>query len=105
MPKTTRQYGHGLTTIQRFEQRVRRTTECWHWIGAHNTRGYSLLSDGYRRTLYAHRFAYLHFNGEIPDGHELDHLCTNPGCVNPNHLEPVTHQENCQRHYRQSREA
>jgi hypothetical protein len=35
--------------------------------------------------------------GEIPEGLELDHLCRNTLCVNPDHLEPVTHAENIQR--------
>lgn len=45
----------------------------------------------------AYRFAYEHFVGPIPEGLELDHLCRNPGCVNPEHLEPVTHGENTRR--------
>jgi hypothetical protein len=42
----------------------------------------------------AHRFAYELFVDEIPDGLTLDHLCRNPRCVNPGHLEPVTQREN-----------
>lgn len=34
------------------------------------------------------------FVGPITDGLELDHLCNVPSCVNPDHLEPVTHAEN-----------
>jgi hypothetical protein len=36
-------------------------------------------------------------HGPVPEGLELDHLCRNPPCVNPAHLEPVTHQQNMQR--------
>ncbi|MDP2917085.1 MAG: HNH endonuclease signature motif containing protein [Dehalococcoidia bacterium] len=42
----------------------------------------------------AHKFAYETLVGPVPEGKELDHLCRNPPCVNPAHLEPVTHQEN-----------
>lgn len=65
---------------------------CWIWTGA--------LSHGYGRmtiatkSVAAHRFAYILLVGPIPVGTEPDHLCVNPPCVNPRHLEPVTHQEN-----------
>lgn len=47
----------------------------------------------------AHRWAYLHFVGKIPAGLDLDHLCRNRWCVNPEHLEPVTRSENLTRGY------
>lgn len=45
----------------------------------------------------AHRFSYETFIGPVPEGLELDHLCRNTRCVNPEHLEPVTHKVNMQR--------
>jgi hypothetical protein len=45
--------------------------------------------------------AYLLTIGPIPEGLHLDHLCRNPPCVNPAHLEPVT----CAENLRRSREA
>jgi hypothetical protein len=45
----------------------------------------------------AHRYVYETHKEAIPNGLELDHLCRNTLCVNPNHLEPVTHAENCRR--------
>lgn len=64
---------------------------CWPWIGAKQREGYGHLSSGGKRgqTLKAHRVSYELARGPIPDGHDLDHLCRNRGCVNPSHLEPV----------------
>jgi hypothetical protein len=45
----------------------------------------------------AHRAVYETFVEAVPEGLELDHLCRNTGCVNPDHLEPVTHAENMRR--------
>lgn len=75
---------------------------CWLWNGAINERGYGFLkvgsrTDNSRRTVKAHRFAYETVVGPVPDGLELDHLCRNRSCVNPLHLEPVTHSENIRR--------
>jgi len=47
-----------------------------------------------RVTITSHEFSYRLFVGPVPDGLELDHLCHNPKCINPDHLEPVTHQAN-----------
>lgn len=66
---------------------------CWEWIGYRNSAGYGRLTRD-KRTHYAHRFAYELLVGPIPDGLHLDHLCRNPPCVNPDHLDPVTPLEN-----------
>ena len=71
---------------------------CWLW-----TAGRSSRSRGYgdcwfaRRMLRAHRVAFELVTGPIPDGLELDHLCRVRLCVNPDHLEAVTHAENVRR--------
>ena len=72
---------------------------CWVWQKSKNSRGYGQMwvgsrADGTRRTEKAHRAAYTAFIGKIPEGLHLDHLCRNPSCVNPAHLEPVTPQVN-----------
>lgn len=66
---------------------------CWVWTGTRSPLGYGQLRLNYK--LYsAHRWVYEQLVGTIPEGLELDHLCRNPPCCNPSHLEPVTHREN-----------
>jgi hypothetical protein len=67
--------------------------DCWLWTGAVDAKGYGrvLTPDGHRP---AHRLAYELAVGPIPDGLVIDHLCRTPGCINPDHLEPVTRREN-----------
>ena len=69
---------------------------CWIWLGGLGKAGYGMAWDG-RRMVGAHRLVYVLLVGQVPDGTELDHLCRNPSCVNPAHLEPVTHHENMMR--------
>ena len=71
--------------------------ECWLWRAALNGNGYGNFAIAPHQFVGAHRFAYQALVGPIPDGLQLDHLCRNPGCVNPAHLEPVTHLENMRR--------
>lgn len=66
---------------------------CWDWVGAINSAGYgSYWSEG--RVKLAHRVVYERKLGPIPPGLTLDHLCRNRSCVNPDHLEAVTHRTN-----------
>lgn len=85
--------------VQRFWSRVEKTPTCWLWTGYTTSRGYGQLGKGSGPTQahLAHRVAYELLVGPVPAGLELDHLCRNPPCVNPSHLEPVTHAENMRR--------
>jgi hypothetical protein len=69
---------------------------CHEWTGAAVQRGYGVLTVGGQGWL-AHRLSWVLHNGPVPDGLELDHLCRNPRCVKPDHLEPVTPAENVRR--------
>lgn len=71
------------------------STPCWVWRGA-KAKGYGRASVGGRKVV-AHRAVYEEVIGPIADGMRLDHLCEQPACVNPEHMEPVTHTENCRR--------
>ena len=65
---------------------------CWIWIRAING-GYGNYAVS-RKAVRAHRYAYEREFGKIPEGLELDHLCRNTFCVNPQHLQAVTHRVN-----------
>ena len=65
---------------------------CWIWIAYLGKRDYGEINKK-----QAHRVVYELINGPIPLGLELDHLCRIHCCVNPCHLEPVTHKENVRR--------
>jgi hypothetical protein len=68
---------------------------CWNWRLAKN-KGYGVMGhpSGNGLKMQVHRFSYELLIGPIPTGLQIDHLCRNPACVNPAHLEPVTSKEN-----------
>ena len=88
----------------RFWKKVDKSGECWQWLGHFDK------STGYARfwvvgqprdedVVYTlvHRYAYEYYNGPINPGMQIDHICFNRLCVNPDHLEEVTSQENNRR--------
>ncbi len=71
-------------------------TRCWVWQGGLAAAGYGMLTVDSKRC-YVHRLSYELRVGPIPEGAEIDHLCRNRACLNPHHLEPVSHRENLRR--------
>lgn len=87
-----------MTGVQILDERImpEPMSGCWLWTGAITVRGYGHVRLG--GTMHrAHRAVYRAVRGDIPQGLELDHLCRVLACVNPGHLEPVTHLENVRR--------
>lgn len=75
---------------------------CWEWQGKLLRAGYGEAH--YRgRQMVAHRAMWLAVGREIPAGLQLDHLCNNRRCCNPDHLEPVTSSENVKRGWQRGR--
>lgn len=81
------------TPAQFWAKTLKRENGCWEWSGAHFHNGYGRARYHGRDTV-AHVIAWELTNGPVPQGLELDHECRNRGCINPAHLEPVTHQVN-----------
>lgn len=82
---------------ERFWPKVDKAVFCWNWTAARTANGYGLFHLSDRSMVRAHRWAYENMIGPIPKGLDLDHLCRNRACVNPDHLEPVTRQVNLNR--------
>lgn len=71
-------------------------TGCWEFKGSLYRNGYGQIWNG-KRSEQAHRVSYRLYMSEIPENMEIDHLCRNRCCINPRHLEVVTHRENIAR--------
>lgn len=83
------------TLLQRILAKIEVTASgCWIWKAARYPSGYAMVSVATSRSRSAHLVLWELIFGPVPDGLELDHLCRTPACVNPLHLEAVTHREN-----------
>lgn len=80
-----------------------RADGCWIWTGGVRHKAYggypafNIHTNSSKDIVGAHRYSYEAHNGPIAPGLEIDHLCCNKLCVNPAHLEAVTHKENMAR--------
>ncbi len=72
---------------------------CWVWKGRVSRLGYGQFGRSYggKFSTNAHRRHWVEMNGPLPHDADLDHLCRNRACVRLEHLEPVSHSENCRR--------
>jgi len=85
----------GLDARKKFKEKVKIDAEsgCWVWTGSRHPKGYGHFSL-YGRKFYSHRYIMEFLYGPIPVDMELHHKCGRRECVNPQHLEIVTHAEN-----------
>ena len=83
----------------RSDYRIDPDTGCWLWLKTLNRKGYGTGAFPDQGTQYAHRAYWIAANGPVPEGRHIviDHLCRNPRCVNPEHLEAVEQATNMHR--------
>lgn len=87
--------------LNSFWAKVRKTDGCWFWTGAHTVAGYGYVysaggTHASRTRAYTHRVSYELSKGKIPAGMVVRHMCHNPKCVNPAHLDIGQQKDNVQ---------
>lgn len=80
----------------RINSKIIIVNDCWEWQGSKDRKNYGRIN--WKGKNYpAHRLSYKVFVSDFENSLHIDHLCRNHCCVNPSHLEPVTHKENVNR--------
>lgn len=92
-----------LLPINRLTRKSKQEGDCRLWTGSLTNRGYGKIMVKGKPSYSVHRLAYEIAKGPIPDNLEIDHLCNNKRCINPAHLETVTHAENIRRGFQHRR--
>lgn len=88
-------------TLSRFINKIRFTDTCWIWTASTTKRGYPKFKLSSYNLVLSHRQAYEWWVGPLDPDLTIDHIdtCKNIKCVNPNHLEQVTREENSYRQH------
>ena len=84
---------------ERFLKRITidQTTGCWNWAAYKNKAGYGtfpITVSEKMKKYYAHRVSYTVFKNIIAKGMDIDHVCQNTSCCNPEHLREVDRRTN-----------
>lgn len=84
------------TLKERLEEKFYVTPGCWIWTGACGSGSSGKRPSMQHLGKWANpaRTSYELYVGPIPEGMLIRHKCDNPLCVNPDHLEPGTFQDN-----------
>lgn len=87
-------------TIDKIVNYLNRTIKtekgCWVWQGAKSPDRHARVNIN-SQAYYLHRVIFKAVGNRLDKSLELDHLCREPSCVNPKHLEQVTHRVNSER--------
>ena len=86
-------YAPSDSSFERFLSKIDSSGECWVWTAYTRRDGYGRIKIG-RKMFLSHRKSFLWSRGYLTEGLQIDHLCRNHSCVNPDHLEEVTQREN-----------
>lgn len=85
-------------TLERFHSKYKFVGDCWLWTSTKNWKGYGRIHIKIKKKSYfspqAHRLSYIIYKGTIPNKMTVHHKCHNKACVNPDHLEIKTNDEN-----------